>query len=424
MKNKERKALGIYLHIPFCVRKCNYCDFLSAPADVSVRREYVNCLKEEIRQFAYDSEDYQVNSIFFGGGTPSILEGEEIAEIMEALHEKFHLPVGGRKFASGETSEEISEGSRIEKTAAGRLSGKENGTEPEITIECNPGTLTPEKLNIYRKCGINRLSIGLQSAENAELKLLGRIHTWEQFLENFEAARAAGFTNINVDLMSSLPGQTPESWERTLKKVLALHPEHISAYSLIIEEGTPFFEKYGAEDEARARGEETELLPSEDAEREMYYATDRLLKAAGMHRYEISNYAYPGKESVHNNRYWKREEYVGFGLGASSQLGKQRYKNTDSLQDYQKGDYSKYEVIQLSRQDEIEETMYLGLRRMQGVNLQKFQETFGVSAESLYEKQIKKMQSQDLLCISEGYLKLTPLGIDVSNVVLAEFLLE
>lgn len=393
MKNKERKSLGIYLHIPFCVRKCYYCDFLSAPAEASVRREYVNCLKEEIRQFEYDAESYQVTSVFFGGGTPSILEGAEIAEIMEVLKEKFGISVGERP-------------------------------SPEITVECNPGTLTPEKLSIYLKCGINRLSMGLQSGENEELKLLGRIHTWEQFAENFRAARAAGFTNINVDLMSSLPGQTPQSWENTLRKVLALQPEHISAYSLIIEEGTPFFEQYGAEDEARARGEETKVLPSEEAEREMYYATDRLLKAAGMHRYEISNYAYPGKESVHNNRYWRREEYVGFGLGASSQLGKQRYKNTDSLMDYLGGDYSKYEVMELRRQDEMEETMYLGLRRMQGVSLQDFQEKFGVSPESLYEKQLKKMQSQGLVCISEGYLRLTPLGIDVSNVVLAEFLLQ
>lgn len=415
MKNKEKKQLGIYLHIPFCVRKCNYCDFLSAPADSCVRQKYVECLKEEIRQFDYEADRYQVTSVFFGGGTPSILEGEVIAEIMEVLREKFEISSEGKgsgKMTMAQRTREVREQAK-------------NMTFPkiEITIECNPGTLTLEKLKLYRECGINRLSIGLQSAENAELKLLGRIHTWDQFLENYEAARAAGFSNINVDLMSSLPGQTPTSWEHSVKKVLALRPEHISAYSLIIEEGTPFFEIYGEEDEVRAQGKETAILPSEEAEREMYYATDRLLKEAGMYRYEISNYALPGKESVHNSRYWKRQEYIGFGLGASSQYGKLRYKNTECLQNYLQGDYSKQEVMELSREDEIEETMYLGLRMMQGVNMQEFQERFGVSMEEIYGKQIKKMQSQGLLCISDGYLRLTSRGIDVSNMVLAEFLL-
>lgn len=396
MKNKEKRSLGIYLHIPFCVRKCNYCNFLSAPASSSVRRAYVNSLKEEIRQFECDFEMYEVDSIFFGGGTPSILEGEEIAEIMEVLREKFVLQ------DMTETPGEVL---------------------PEITIECNPGTLTPQKLELYRSCGINRLSIGLQSSRNEELKLLGRIHTWENFVENYSAARDAGFNNINVDLMSSLPGQMPASWEDTLKKVLALQPDHISAYSLIIEEETPFFELYGKEDEVRAKGEKTEHLPSEEEEREMYYATDRILREAGMQRYEISNYAYPGKESIHNSRYWKRQEYVGFGLGASSQIGRHRYKNTDVLQDYLEGDYEKQDVLELTRDEEIEETMYLGLRMMQGVSLEKFREKFGVDMDEIYGEQIQKMQRQELLCIEKGYLKLTSLGIDVSNMVLAEFLL-
>lgn len=390
MINREKKPLGIYLHIPFCVRKCNYCDFLSAPADEAVRHNYVRCLEAEIRQFE-DADQYHVTSVFWGGGTPSILEGKEIVKIMGLLQEKFDFSVS---------------------------------SSPEITIECNPGTLTAEKLNIYRECGINRLSLGLQSADNGELKLLGRIHTWEEFLDNYEQARKAGFENINVDLMSSLPGQTAVSWESTLKKVLELRPEHISAYSLIIEEGTPFYETYGAAAEAREQGKKCELLPEEEEEREMYYSTRRILEEAGLHRYEISNYALPGRESTHNSGYWKRREYVGFGLGASSQLKCLRYRNTDCLEDYLKGDFSKKELLVLTKNNEIEETMFLGLRMMEGINLQKFEDTFGVSAETIYRKELKQLEQQQLICREKGYLRLTERGIDLSNRVLAEFLLD
>ena len=388
MRNK--KPLGIYLHIPFCVRKCNYCDFLSAPAQEETRRRYVQCLTEEIRQFEA-AKEYEVKSVFFGGGTPSILEGKWIAALMEELEKIFSF-------------------SEI----------------PEITIECNPGTLTAEKLDHYRKSGINRLSLGLQSADENELKLLGRIHTWEDFYKNYQQARESGFENISVDLMSALPGQTVSSWKRTLEKVLALKPEHISAYSLIIEEGTPFYDWYGAEDEKRRRGladNGRTVLPSEEEEREMYYDTKRFLTEAGYHRYEISNYAREGYESIHNSGYWLRREYVGFGLGASSQVKNLRCKNTERLEDYLKSDFFKKEVQILTRQEEIEETMYLGLRMMQGVNLQGFQKTFGVHVETLYKETLEKLERQGLLRIKDGCLRLTDSGIDVSNAVMAEFLL-
>ncbi len=388
MRNK--KPLGIYLHIPFCVRKCNYCDFLSAPAQEETRRRYVQCLTEEIRQFEA-AKEYEVKSVFFGGGTPSILEGKWIAALMEELEKIFSF-------------------SEI----------------PEITIECNPGTLTAEKLDHYRKSGINRLSLGLQSADENELKLLGRIHTWEDFYKNYQQARESGFENISVDLMSALPGQTVSSWKRTLEKVLALKPEHISAYSLIIEEGTPFYDWYGAEDEKRRRGladNGRTVLPSEEEEREMYYDTKRFLTEAGYHRYEISNYAREGYESIHNSGYWLRREYVGFGLGASSQVKNLRCKNTERLEDYLKSDFFKKEVQILTRQEEIEETMYLGLRMMQGVNLQGFQKTFGVRVETLYKETLEKLERQGLLRIKDGCLRLTDSGIDVSNAVMAEFLL-
>ena len=388
MRNK--KPLGIYLHIPFCVRKCNYCDFLSAPAQEETRRRYVQCLTEEIRQFEA-AKEYEVKSVFFGGGTPSILEGKWIAALMEELEKIFSF-------------------SEI----------------PEITIECNPGTLTAEKLDHYRKSGINRLSLGLQSADENELKLLGRIHTWEDFYKNYQQARESGFENISVDLMSALPGQTVSSWKRTLEKVLALKPEHISAYSLIIEEGTPFYDWYGAEDEKRRRGladNGRTVLPSEEEEREMYYDTKRFLTEAGYHRYEISNYAREGYESIHNSGYWLRREYFGFGLGASSQVKNLRCKNTERLEDYLKSDFFKKEVQILTRQEEIEETMYLGLRMMQGVNLQGFQKSFGARVETLYKETLEKLERQGLLRIKDGCLRLTDSGIDVSNAVMAEFLL-
>ena len=392
--------MGIYLHIPFCVQKCNYCDFLSAPADEQVRHAYVECLKEEIRRFE-ETDRYQIVSVFFGGGTPSILKGEEIGEILSVLRDKF-------QFSVSENPDQRRDNSRI----------------PEITVECNPGTLSPEKLKIYRECGVNRLSLGLQSADDEELKLLGRIHTWEEFRENYEQARMAGFQNLNVDLMSSLPGQSEASWENTLKKTVALKPEHISAYSLIIEEGTPFYEKYGKEAEARAQGKACSILPDEDAERNMYYATERILKEAGMHRYEISNYAKPGRESVHNCGYWMRREYVGFGLGASSQLKQLRYKNTECLEDYLKGDFSKKELLVLTKDNQIEETMYLGLRMMEGIDLLNFEKTFGVSAEIIYKKELTQLIKQELICKEDGRLRLTDRGIDLSNRVLAEFLLD
>lgn len=391
-KTDSKKPLGIYLHIPFCVQKCRYCDFLSAPAAPKTRRDYVKRLKEELLLFE-DAQAYRVRSVFFGGGTPSLLEPEETAGLMEAVAERF-----------------------------GDMRG--DGAPVEITIECNPGTLTPEKLRTYRECGVNRISLGLQSADDQELKLLGRIHTWADFQESFALAREAGFDNINVDLMSGLPGQTRASWEKTLERVLALGPEHISAYGLMIEEGTPFYETYGADARIREQGGVPALLPTEEEERGMYEDTQRILGGRGFFRYEISNYALPGFESVHNRGYWERTAYAGFGLGASSQLNRLRYKNTDDLVDYLSGDFSKREVLVLTRDQEIEETMYLGLRMTEGVDLERFRETYHTPAETIYQKQIETLERQGLVRIGGGRLKLTKRGVDVSNRVLAEFLLD
>ncbi|MCD8097658.1 MAG: radical SAM family heme chaperone HemW [Lachnospiraceae bacterium] len=394
-----KKPLDLYIHIPFCVRKCDYCDFLSAPADGGTKERYVSQLLEEIRQsvsecgmpagasmtaasdrFACECEaapthsvlpswDYEVSTVFIGGGTPSILPAGEIGRIMELLRECF----------------------------AWR-------EQPEITIEVNPGTLSAEKLAAYRNFGINRISLGLQSADDAELQRLGRIHTWEQFLASFRLAREAGFRNINVDLMSALPGQTAADWRRTLEKVLALEPEHISAYSLIIEEGTPFHERYA---------EHPELLPDEDEERRMYYDTKEILAARGYARYEISNYAKPGNACRHNLGYWERTDYRGYGLGAASLLDNVRSSNTREMEAYLRGEFAGTSEI-LSEKDIREEYFFLGLRRMEGVDPGPYREH--------YATLFAKLGEQGLLEESGRYVRLTERGIDVSNYVFAQFL--
>ena len=385
------KELELYLHIPFCVRKCDYCDFLSMPADEKLRRHYVDCLIEEIKQKAELCSEYQVTSVFFGGGTPSILPGVQIWELMEALQENFKIR-----------------------------------QDAEVTVECNPGTLTRQKLIYYKMAGVNRLSIGLQSAQNRELQRLGRIHTYEEFLDSFGQARAMGFKNINVDLMSALPGQTQADWTNTLNKVLAVRPEHISAYSLIVEEGTPFYEQYGEDELRRERGEEPLYLPSEETEREMYLVTEELLKNKGYARYEISNYALPGRECRHNIGYWKLTPYLGLGLGSSSFLEAVRFSNTKDLKTYLRGeDFSQEDssYVFLDKRQRMEEFMFLGLRMMEGISRSEFQKMFGVQLEAIYGNVLDKLQQQGLLRQQEGRVSLTEAGISVSNYVLSEFLL-
>ena len=391
--------LSLYLHIPFCVRKCLYCDFLSGPQSAGVQEQYVEALCREIQETSPEYREYQVVSVFIGGGTPSVLLPEQTIRIMETLKSCFTLT-----------------------------------DTCEISMEMNPGTVTPEKMNAYRTCGINRISIGLQSANDGELKALGRIHTCADFLKAYEMAVEAGFTNINVDLMSAIPEQTLKSYQETLQKVLALQPQpvHISAYSLIVEEGTPFYEQ--------------ELnLPDEETERRMYEITDDILRKAGYHRYEISNYALPGRECRHNRVYWKRGNYVGFGLGAASMVENVRFENTRKMQEYlaeyagvpgaepvsadvAQGDMQQIfrgeNVHPLSPQEQMEETMFLGLRLTEGVSKAEFHRQFGVSMEQIYGKVIQENIVQGLLADEAGYVRLTREGMDLSNYVMAQFLLD
>ena len=282
----KKRNLELYLHIPFCVRKCNYCDFFSASGTQEEQADYVSAILQEIQSYHELSKEYEVQTIFLGGGTPSLLTPEQIEQIFAAIYHTFSV--------------------------------NENA---EITMEMNPGTVDIEKLHAMKSAGVNRLSIGLQSAQDEELKMLGRIHTYEEFLETWKLTEKAGFENRNIDLMSALPGQTIESYEETLSKVLALGPEHISAYSLILEEGTVFYDWY--EKGKLDRG--AWKLPSEEEEYAMGELTIQRLAEAGMHRYEISNYAKPGKECRHNLGYWDRTEYLGIGAGSSSLIKGERF---------------------------------------------------------------------------------------------------
>ena len=393
------KDLSIYIHIPFCVRKCLYCDFLSAPACNGEMRSYVNCLLREIEKQSIFYGDHRVVSIFLGGGTPSLLSAQETGRILERVRARFSL-----------------------------------AEDAEITIECNPGTATAEKLKNYITYGINRLSIGLQSTDDGELERIGRIHNYRDFLETYELAREEGFRNINIDLMAALPGQSLASYRKTLERVIALSPEHISAYSLILEEGTPLYVNRGLY-----------TFPDEDEEREMYELTEKVLGEARFHRYEISNYAQAGYECRHNKVYWRRGDYVGFGLGASSMVGNVRWKNPDTHADYaayvekmEPLDKSRAmhiaqtraewmsaagarEVQPLTLQEQMEEFMFLGLRLTNGVRKQDFQEKFGVPIETVYEKELEELQRDGLLIVEES-VRLTPYGTDISNYVMAKFL--
>ena len=379
MKNrKENSPVEIYIHIPFCIRKCDYCDFLSGPSGPEEQADYVQALLREI-QAVEEGEGRSVSSIFIGGGTPSVLDERLLGDILKEIRNRFKME-----------------------------------EDAEITIEVNPGTANIGKLQAYREMGINRLSIGLQSPQDRELKILGRIHNYEQFLETYQEARTVGFDNINIDLMSAIPDQTYEGWVKNLCTVAELEPEHISAYSLIVEEGTPFA--------ARKLN-----LPDEDTEYNMYEATAQILKEYGFEPYEISNYARKGRECRHNVGYWTRQDYLGFGLGASSLYGKERFANTADMKKYLENSRNPEKIREkepsLTREDEMAEFMFLGLRMTKGILKADFQRRFGCTIESVYGEVLEKYESMGLLLEQDGRIFLSREGIHVSNSIMAEFLL-
>ncbi|WP_273319499.1 radical SAM family heme chaperone HemW [Vallitalea guaymasensis] len=378
------KNISLYIHIPFCKSKCNYCDFLSFDNKDNVKREYVNALINEIKSYSEIAKEYSVKSIFIGGGTPSILSCLDIEKIFDSLKLYYNID-----------------------------------TDAEITIEANPGTLDEEKIKVLLSSDVNRISMGLQSCNNGLLKKLGRIHTWEEFLNNYNMIRNSGFDNINIDLMFALPNQTISDIENDLKKIISLRPEHISYYSLIIEEGTKF---------SRLYDDNKLVLPAEDVERDMYWLIHDTLQDNGYKHYEISNYALDNRECYHNKVYWKEEEYIGMGLGASSYFEGFRYKNINNLSNYIdiNGDISKLKesTEKISKKTSIEEYMFLGLRLVEGIDKIDFYNRWGHEIEYYYKDVIQELIEKGLIIEDGCRLRLTKKGIDVSNFALSMFLFD
>lgn len=377
--------LGIYIHIPFCKQKCYYCDFVSYSNKCSEVKEYIESLKKEIEEF--DFSNYKVTSIYIGGGTPSYIDSIYIVEILSELKEKLKCNLIEFK-------------------------------DIEITIEVTPGTVDTKKLNDYKKSGINRLSIGLQSTKNDILKKIGRIHTYQEFLEIYKLARETGFKNINIDLMIGIPGQKIGDLKNTLQDIIKLEPEHISVYSLIIEENTPI-EKMLENGEIK--------LPDEDLERNMYWYVKNTLELNGYNHYEISNFAKLGKESRHNLNCWNQEEYIGFGVAAHSYLNGIRFSNTINVEEYIQHieNNRKEENIQIeesqSLEDKKNEFMMLGFRKIQGVDIARFKEKFIDNPIFLYREKLNKLVEEGLIEVDLNHIKLTNKGIDLANLVFEEF---
>ena len=377
------EELGIYIHIPFCKQKCFYCDFCSFANKNEMQGKYVETVINEIKNITH-KEKYTVTTIYFGGGTPSILNPNYIKNILQEIKSSFEIL-----------------------------------DDAEITIEINPGTVNEEKLKRYKEYGINRLSIGLQSANDKILKNIGRIHDYKQFEETFFFARKCGFKNINVDLMIGLPTQAIEDVKQTLEKIIQKNPEHISVYSLIIEEGT-IIEKLINENKLQ--------LPDEETERIMYWTVVNKLKENGYNQYEISNFSKKTYESKHNTNCWKQKQYIGLGTSAHSYLNKKRYSNTNNIEEYikniQENNISKNITIHEEQTEEstMNEYMLLGLRMIQGININEFKQKFKIDPTIKYKEILEKLQKENLIQITKTSIKLTKQGIDFGNIVWEEFI--
>jgi oxygen-independent coproporphyrinogen-3 oxidase len=378
-RGDKKKEISLYIHIPFCMKKCLYCDFTSYSKKEDLMIEYVKALSKEI---VNKTKNKIIRTIFIGGGTPTYLS-------LEAL--------------------------KILKDTVKIIDKKEN---IEFTVEGNPGTFTEKKLKMLKSMGVNRLSIGLQSSKDRLLKTLGRIHSFEEFVQSFKMARKEGFNNINVDLMFGLPNQSLDDWKDTLMKVVKLSPEHLSCYSLIIEEGTTFHNLY--------KNSLLEL-PKEEEERKMYEYCINFLKEKGYLQYEISNFANPNKECRHNLVYWNLEDYIGCGVGAHSYVNNQRYENTDSIEEYIKqinlNNIIKINLHNNSQKENMEEFMFMGLRKTKGISINDFEERFGENIINIYGEVINKYKKINLLIEKEKRIFLSKEAVSISNTILSDFLL-
>lgn len=379
------KDLGIYVHIPFCKQKCYYCDFISYANKEEKTKEYVKCIQKEIEieSKKYSKDEYEITTIYFGGGTPSYISAIYIENIINVIKLNYN----------------------VKDTA-------------EITIEINPGTVNEEKILIYEKIGINRVSIGLQSTNDKLLKQIGRIHTYEEFLNCYKLVSKSKINNINVDLMLALPNQTIEDLEESLQKVINLKPNHISLYSLILEEGTRL---------EKMVNENIVKLPEEDMEREMYWKTKRILEKNGYNHYEISNFAKEGYKSKHNMNCWSQKEYLGFGVAAHSYVNRKRYCNTNNIEEYisniKKGKIENNRTVCeiQNKIDEQKEFMMLGLRKIDGIDIQEFKNKFVENPIYVFHKELEKLVNKDLVEIDLDKIKLTNKGLDFANLVWEEF---
>lgn len=380
---QTQKELGIYIHIPFCKQKCYYCDFISYSNKTELIEEYIECIVKEIQDWKKSTniEKYKISTIYIGGGTPSYIEEKHIEKILENLRDFINSQV-------------------------------------EITIELNPGTVTKEKLQAYKKAGINRLSIGLQETHDEILKQIGRIHTYSQFEETYNLAKEVGFKNINVDLMIGLPNQTIEHIKENLEKIIKLEPNHISVYSLILEENTVLEKQI-------SQGKLT--LPDERQERAMYWYVKNTLELQGYNQYEISNFAKKGKESKHNLNCWKQEEYRGFGIAAHSYINGTRFSNTESIEEYIKNIKENklnknQQIHEVQEKEEMQkEYMLLGLRKLEGVSISRFKNKFGENLIFLYHEELQELTESKLLKIDGDRIKLTNRGLDLANQVWEKF---
>lgn len=376
------RKIGLYIHIPFCKTKCNYCDFNSRAGVEALIEPYFTALEKELRNYSQRLDNYSIGTVFIGGGTPSLVDTKHIYQLLNSIFSSFHI-----------------------------------GTGAEISIESNPGTLTYEKLLSYRVCGINRLSMGLQACQDPLLKKLGRTHTLKDFTANVESAVKAGFKNINGDLIFGIPGQNINDWNETLKTVISLGLQHISCYSLKIEEDTPLF----------CMVESGSLEPVEDElDRRMYRNAVDELNKHGYKHYEISNFAIPGYECRHNMVYWKADEYLGLGAGAHSYMSGKRYSNVCDIEDYinklMDNENHTEGIQEIDKEESMSEFMILGLRLVDGISVAEFRERYGEDVCSVFGKQIERLTRRQLLESENGRLKLSPYGLDVANSVFEEFI--
>ncbi|EGT2190935.1 radical SAM family heme chaperone HemW [Clostridium perfringens] len=374
--------ISLYIHIPFCAQKCLYCDFPSFARKDHLRKTYIEALNKEIISLREKHNNLEINTIFIGGGTPSVLEADELECLLKEV-------------AKLNMAKDI-----------------------EYSMECNPGNLTEEKLEVMKKYGVNRISMGLQAKQDNLLKGLGRIHNYKTFKENFLLAKKVGFNNINVDLMFGLPNQRLNEWEETLREIISLEPAHISAYSLIIEEGTAFYNLY----------ENDKLkLPTEEEERKMYHLAKKILEENGFNQYEISNYAKEGKECRHNLAYWNMDNWIGVGSAAASYINGKRIKNINSVEEYinsinEKGEAVE-EIINNSKNDNMEEFMFMGLRKINGIDENEFKKRFSMNINDVYGEILNKYIGEGLLIRESGRIFLSEKGIEISNIIMADFLL-